>query len=373
MAKLGQNQTGDYEQVKQDLKRVRPEFIVIIGRDTTHERGTHPLHGGERAFFNADEAATAGIVDNNETLSAVPVYVEKLKLGDFRPDYIDSLRAASKALAGAVDGRTYTELLAALGRGESASFMVVADGRQRVIAARAANKPSIDKGTESGLWITVSVMTGDANHKQALHIAALVFNTPLTPAQKARLYSDWKTLHGGEKASRTDAARQFGCTNENIRQMEMFLSLAPELQAKVDDGSLSYFASLKLYNASAEAQREAAAQVGSTEGGQDATDAVEEIAVREGTIIKPPSTKVLGLLAEKLRKEAAQFPQFATVSPAIWIELALGKRTPEKVVRGFAEFFATIGQKPAKEPKAPKEPKAASAATGKAKKATKKK
>lgn len=180
--------------------QVPPEELVVVGYDTKHGPGEHPLY---------DER------------------VEGYRKNGIDPAFVRNVR---------VNG-----VLQVIITRKDGDALQVNEGRKRTIAARLANKERIANGEEP-MRVTVVVMRAtdaDAAIRTEIGNAGRTDDGPITKARKiARL----RTLGNGE--SRIAIAM---CLAEGeLEKYESLLDLDEQLQDAVEDGSLSVSAGLKL-------------------------------------------------------------------------------------------------------------------------------
>lgn len=108
---------------------VRPEVVVIIGRDTRHKRGEHPLfqERGKRIATQQDIAAS---IDAGSRCPVIEVVAEVIPDEMFDPEFLRLARKIRREEA-ALRGVEWDE--------SAHRWMVVDDGRGRLIGSRAAN------------------------------------------------------------------------------------------------------------------------------------------------------------------------------------------------------------------------------------------
>lgn len=341
----GDGRFAQFEAVPGQAPRfMRPEVLVIIGRDTRHERGEHALWD-LRALLNADGVEVAGIQAAAEArrIPAVPVTFQTIAADKIMPEYIAGL----EKLCGVLDSVSYPAyhaILLEIRAGKSVNVPVVVDGRQRVISGRAANEAALKAGAASGVFIPTVLMAGlDKSGQVAAMIAANTFAKPLEAWEKADMLADFHKHNGKD---RTAAAAAFNCTTEAVRLMEKWLNLDDGVRQQVREGKMAYSVAITLSDKAPEVQAAAAATAAAGGSARETNAAVRE---SSGTGAKRPSPKRLGLLIKAFRAKdgvpADVRERLAKANPAILIEFALGQRDASKVCAGFEAVWSAVGEK----------------------------
>lgn len=127
----------------------------------------------------------------------------------------------------------------------------VVDGRQRVRAAREANKLLTKEGKEPVL-VPVVVRKGEDHRLYGISVSAneqRKDDSPLAKARKAARFLDMGR-------SEDDVALAFGCTTQAVKQWLKLLELAPEVLRAVDEGLLTAHQAQGLGHLSKDKQRE---------------------------------------------------------------------------------------------------------------------
>ncbi len=173
-----------------------PRELTIIGRDTKHKRGEHPLWD-ERAAREVDEAMVCNIM-----VYGVIEPVTVVRDGD--------------------------------------GFNVV-DGRGRVMAAREANKRLKKQGSKE-LRIPVLMRDGDDSRLFGVMVSANEHRRAddvLVKAQKAGRMLDFD-------ATEEEVANAFGVTVATVRGWKLLLSASPRVQKAITAGAISSTAATAL-------------------------------------------------------------------------------------------------------------------------------
>lgn len=213
-----------FDAPRQSVYLMDPADIVIIGLDTKHKIGDHPL---------ADER------------NALPV---------------------NRALVDSIKAHGFRSTVRVRKEGESA---VAVDGRQRVRAARVANEELIAEGREP---VRVEVRPDRADDATAMGIMILSNeikqeDDTLTKAAKAARYL-------GTGKTEEEVAYAFGVKSSTIDMWMALLELHPEVQALVREGKLGAKAAARLSVLAREAQLKAAREL--VAGGRGTVDGVAE-------------------------------------------------------------------------------------------------
>lgn len=211
--------------------------VYIVGVDTPHKRGEHPLWD-ERAFL----------------VPTVEEIVSAMEAGeDVLP--VDVFKDANRPLVG--------------------------DGRQRALAFRAANllHPKMAKVPEgfpldvlarfrarAPLLLPIQYRTGDALYQHSLMIERNTHRKDCTTMQNARMLQDHLSLYDRHPGNLERAARLFNVTAQAIQNWRVLVCLHPDVQAAVDAGKLSATNAMRLKECPHERQPEALAELLRTTG-----------------------------------------------------------------------------------------------------------
>lgn len=335
----GEARFGAFEAVPGQIPRyIKPEALVIIGRDTTHQRGEHPLWD-MRAMYPAQPGEITGIqaAAEQRRIPVVPVAMLPIPSDKLTPEYV----AAVNALCAALDAAkfpAYHAIAAEIKAGKTVSVPVVVDGRQRVISARSANEKN---GGAIFMPTVVFTDTGKGDLVTGM-IAANAFAKPLDPWEKADLLADFYA-HAGK--DRQKAAEAFACTTENVRLMERWGTLTDDIRQQVREGKLAYSAAVALAGSS---QAEQQAVAASAQGGGDVRENNRKARDAAGGARKPPAKRVENLI--KMFRKSGAIPQpvkerLAKANPAVLLEFALGHRDATAVCAGFDEVWEATAAK----------------------------
>lgn len=263
-----------------------PEEVTIVGLDTPHRRGEHPLWD-ERAFRGFNEASVLNMMVHRATL--IPPIVVELEEG---------LR----------------------GHKGDEPARVVADGRGRVLDSREANRRLREQGLEPFRIEAKVKRQVDAATSFAKMVVGNAFATQSTLMEMARKAYDM--IHGGIPMEVVMV--ETGKTEQTIKHWCELVELPPALLRRVERGSLGATQAIKLSRMSKE-QQEAALRVADARGEvEDGTrpkrGSSREIAKATGKILPPTRRELRSLLdrdtevvrrAEKLGKAALADAFFA--------------------------------------------------------------
>lgn len=190
-----------------------PDDLVIIGYDTKHKKGEHPLYD-ERHARPHPLPIPEGMVENIIEMGVLqPIQVRK------------ETHDSNKVVA------------------------VVKNGRFRLRAAREANKILMSKGLDP-VQIRAIVVKGEDDWMVAAALAANSFTTeesPITRAQKIQRY-----LAYGH--SEEEAGRKCGLSVSAVKQSQRLLELDPNVIKAVESGQITPTAADQLHRLSREAQ-----------------------------------------------------------------------------------------------------------------------
>jgi len=217
----------------------------------------------------------------------------------------------------------------------------VIDGRQRVRAAREANKrlaklgepllrvPGVQQKGEEPLLMTIGVSTNEFNME----------DTPLAKARKAQRLRD-RGLDDEEIAT------AFGVTTKAIGNWEKLLGLAPPVKKAVASGKVSASAAAQLHDLPAAEQKAQLDDLVSKGNGKAPTIKQAKAAAKKAkgqATNQAPSKKVLRFIVEKRKEhEAALSEDFIA-----GIAFAIGLRDP-KSVNGLTAVMKAAKNAPAK-------------------------
>lgn len=225
---------------------VEPEKLVIIGLDTPHKVGEHPLFD-ERAFLPLDE---------NMVLNVMMYGVTQ-------------------------------EILV---RREGDQYLVIL-GRQRTKWAREANKRLRAEGKEP-LKVKCSIRRCDDATALGLLIAENEVRQADSPVARARKLDAFLAMGRSEQ----DAAITFGVSLATIKARLSLLELAPEVQDKVSNGKLGMYDAIALKDLPRDEQVKAADQkVEAKATGKKAPRVAGE---RPRTTTRPGKREVLAMARE---------------------------------------------------------------------------
>ena len=235
--------------------------------------------------------------------------------------------------------------------GESA---YVVDGRQRVRAAREANKrlaklgepllrvPVVLQGGEEALLMTIGISTNEFNHD----------DPPLTKARKAQRLRD-------RGLSDDEIAVAFGVTTKAVSNWEKMLSLSAPVKKAIEKGKVSASAAAQLHDLPAPAQKEqldklieTAKTTGKAPTIKQAKKAKKGAKGESANVA--PSKKVLRAIVESPEHKTVLSDDFLA-----GVAFAIGLRDP-KSVNGLSGVLKAV-----QEAKAAKKAKKASKGNGK--------
>ncbi len=232
-----------------------PEEVVIIGLDTSHRCGEHPLWD-ERAFRAFNEKSVLNMMVNRSRLVSA-ITVEK----------------------------------------DEALGYVAADGRGRVIDAREANKRLRERGEEPFRLKAEIEMAGDDTASFERMVVKNAFVTPTSVLADARKAVDM--LKGGVPMLRV--CLDFGKSEDTIRLWQQIVGLPPELRKRVERGVITPSQAVRLAKAN-KAQLEAALRVADQreavmgESGKPKRQSARELAKAAGKVLPPTRREVKALL-----------------------------------------------------------------------------
>ena len=229
---------------------VDPSKPLIIGFDTKHKRGEHPLWQ-ERALEAVDEILAQDIATNG-----------------FR-----------SVIQVRVDGSNYE----------------VVAGRRRVKAARRANEIRAAKG-ESPLKIEVKVVRGTPLSLVGLMISENANRKDVAPLQMAEDLQKFLDMGATEQQTATAA----GKTVAQLRSFLRLLDLDPQVQDAVRKSTISVSAAIRLAELGREDQVAELAKIGAGESGKTAADVDAAVrAKREGgEVTKAPGKRLINKLLD---------------------------------------------------------------------------
>jgi ParB family chromosome partitioning protein len=118
---------------------------------------------------------------------------------------------------------------------------VVLDGRQRVKAAREANRRLVEQGVDP-LRVPCVLRRGDDSDMFAVMVSANEHRATESPVEKARKVQRYINLGHTEE----EAATLWGVSRMTIRNWLATLDLAPKVQKAIEDGRISPSAALPL-------------------------------------------------------------------------------------------------------------------------------
>lgn len=264
--------------------------VYIVGLDTPHKRGEHPLWD-ERAFLAPTVDEIVAVIGAGEDMAPIDVF-------------------------------------------KDAGRPMVGDGRQRVLAARAANAllmkgAVIPEGFPADvlaafrkrgpLSIPIQYRTGDPLAQHSLMIERNTHRKDFTTMQAARLLADHINLYDKGPGNLERAARLFAVSLQSVANWRVLVCLHPVVQAAVDDGRISATNAMRLKECPHERQPEALAELLGA-GGKRVSEAHATAAAKaraEGgakprpTIIPPGKRDVKRLLVIAQTRADAMPPAFA--------------------------------------------------------------
>jgi ParB-like chromosome segregation protein Spo0J len=216
---------------------VDPASVLVIGRDTKHKAGEHPLYD-ERCKAPLDEALVRNILRYG---NRVPVLVRK----------------------NGVD-------------------LEVVDGRGRTLACREAARRATEAG-EAPPRLKVEVVRDDEPTAQGVMISLNEQRRADDVLIKARKAA--RLLACGHSSD--EVAVMFGVTGQAVRIWAKVAALAPNLQSAIADGKIAASAALALADLPAKEQAEKLAKALAASGGKRPT--VEVVRQRRGAAGRKPS------------------------------------------------------------------------------------
>lgn len=230
---------------------VDPSKPLIIGFDTKHRKGEHPLWQ-ERALEPIDEQLAINIADNG-----------------FRSVVLVRL-----------DGSNYE----------------VVAGRRRIKAARRANEIRAARG-EQPLKVELKVVRGNDLAMVGIMISENANRKDVAPIQMAEDLQKFLDMGASEETT----ANAAGKTVVQLRAFLKLLDLAAEVQTAVRDGQLSTSAAIKLADLGREDQVTELKKIAAGESGSTAADVTAAVrAKKEGTdeVMKAPGKRLINKLLE---------------------------------------------------------------------------
>lgn len=258
-----------------------PEDLVIIGLDTSHKCGEHPLWD-ERAFRPVKEPSVKNMMVNRGRLVSAIVAEQDAELG-----------------------------------------YVVADGRGRVLDAREANKRLKERGEEPFRLKVEIELGGDENASFERMVVKNAFTTPTTLLADARKAVDM--LKGGVPMAKV--CLSFGKSEDTIRLWQQVVELPPELRKRVDRGLIPPSQAVKLAKANKE-QLEAALRVAdgreAMADGKPKRQSARELAKAAGKVLPPTRKEVKALLDDDAVMQRAEKLGKGTLADAFLAGLRYG-------------------------------------------------
>jgi ParB family chromosome partitioning protein len=236
---------------------VDPTKPLIIGLDTKHKRGEHPLWQ-ERALEPVDEALALNIANNG-----------------FRSVVLVRL-----------DGTNYE----------------VVAGRRRVKAARRANEIRAARG-EQPLKIELKVVRGNDLAMVGIMISENANRKDVAPIQMAEDLQKFLDM-GADEETTANAA---GKTVVQLRAFLRLLDLDETVKEAVRNGQLSQSAAIRLAELGREEQVQEMAKIASGESGSTAADVAAKVrAKKEGSedVLKAPGKRLINKLLESAEGKA---------------------------------------------------------------------
>lgn len=229
---------------------VDPSKPLIIGHDTKHKRGEHPLWQ-ERALEAVDEILAQDIATNG-----------------FR-----------SVIQVRVDGSNYE----------------VVAGRRRVKAARRANEIRAANG-EAPLKIEVKVVRGTPLSLVGLMISENANRKDVAPLQMAEDLQKFLDMGATEQQTATAA----GKTVPQLRSFLRLLDLDPQVQEAVRKSTISVSAAIRLAELGREDQVAELAKIGAGESGKTAADVDAAVRAKRdgGEVTKAPGKRLINKLLE---------------------------------------------------------------------------
>lgn len=235
-----------------DLYKMAPEKLVIIGRDTDHKKGDHPLWD-ERAKYEAD-----------------PAMVKSIK--------------------------TYGVLEPVIARTNGEEIQLV-DGRGRTIAARVASDELVAEGKQP-LLIPVVLRKGT----DADQIGVMITANEIRRGDEFRIKAE-KAKRAAAAGHDTEAiAAMFGVSDQTVLNWMAFFDLSSKVQKAIESEQISVSAALKLSKMSREEQDAEVEKLIEAGGGRKVTTAQVTNHKRAATVsedVAPvPPKRLLNKLVE---------------------------------------------------------------------------
>jgi len=220
----------------------------------------------------------------------------------------------------------------------------VVDGRQRVRAARAANRKLIEMG-EPPLRVPIVAQKGEESLLMAIGVATNEFNhedSPLTKARKAQRLRD-------RGLSDEEIATTFGVTTKAVSNWEKMLGLSAPVKKAIQTGKVSASAAAQLHDLPADAQKDQLDKLieqSKANGGKAPTIKQAKAASKQAkgqSANTSPSRKVLRFIVEKHEEHAAALSEDFIAGVAF----AIGLRDA-KSVNGLAAVVKAAQKAPRK-------------------------
>lgn len=277
---------------------IDPDQVTIIGRDTKHKEGEHPLYD-ERAKRDPSESR----VRNIRTYGVL----EAVKI-----------RKNGKHDSGPLAGQDVLEVI---------------DGRGRVIDCREAAKRA-KKAGEDPVRLKVEFKKTDEDTQVGIMISMNELREGDTPMNRARKAD--RILSNGQSVA--NVANMFGVTRQAISQWRQLMSLSKKVQKAVDTDKLSASAALTLKKLSHDEQDAALAELIASSNGKRPTAAAVRGKVDNGYV-----PKLNRKLAVKVTEEEAFMESLSDDCGAL-IRFLAGDQKALKSVPGLGRLMKRISK-----------------------------
>lgn len=224
---------------------IRPELCVIIGRDTLHKRGEHPLFQETRGRREATPAGIAGIIDAGSRCPVICVVAEVIPDEMFTPEFLKVARKIRETEA-VQRGETWDK--------SAHRWAVVDDGRGRVIHARAANAQLTDP-----IVLVASHEKLKAEDKVGAMMSANAYAELYTDIQKALDLIEFRRHNKSDDAAciKLNCDARTLALYQRIENDEGECALCAEVVAAVESGEVPFAKAVKWAALTVKEQREA--------------------------------------------------------------------------------------------------------------------
>jgi hypothetical protein len=215
--------------------------LVLIGRDTFHERGEH-TNFQERAQEEATDEDVAGAIVMGSRLEPVVFSMDEIPVEMFRPEFLKRATAAWKRDCAASGGKRVWE--------EPDRWPVVIDGRHRTVSGRAAE----EKVGDTFYLVSTHKKLND-EERVGVQAASNAYGHEYTPMHKALDLIEFAKRNASDEA----ACAYFNCTRQTLANLRRGADLCAEVRAAVLAGKVAFTQAIKWALKKEADQREALA------------------------------------------------------------------------------------------------------------------